>query len=123
MSEILTTLKHVRVVLRQPGRVFICRASDAAKIAGFITNMQRHNFCNALYAEMDCQLSDLLLTGKGSNEGKRRAVETGMAYLVELLRARGDIPMHMQPSSEPSYTAFRDAWLDEWQTKLQGEQR
>jgi hypothetical protein len=117
LSELLPLVRqHLRTATKD-GDIFVCYALNK------VTNPLDHegrSFSDAIYQEMARQspngwepayLYELLLQSPRGNEPM---------FLYELLRELGTIPDTMN-ASNLAYIPHRDAWLDAWQAKLEGE--
>lgn len=104
ISELLPIVRQHLRTTTEDGEVYVCDAANRAHWFDGITCEERKTFGDALYAEMDSQ---------------SRSVQI---YLYRLLYELGTLPVTIGVY-DIEYIPHRDAWLDAWQTKLQGEQR
>lgn len=106
ISELLPIVRqYLRTTTIKDGEAHVCYAADRACLCNQITYEERSLFGDALYAEMDSQQPTSV-----------------QIYLYHLLHELGTLPVTIA-MYDIEYIPHRDAWLDAWQTKLQGEQR
>lgn len=100
LSELLPLVRQHLRTADNPGEIYVCYA--AGHVRDYLSVSDR--IYNAISAEMALQ------SPRGNEP----------TFLYELLWELGTIPATMH-ARHPDYIPHRDAWLDAWQAKLEGE--